>query len=342
MNRDNSSDIVKGIALYLVVLGHLVVSYGRSFIWIFSFHMPLFFFMSGYFFQPEKYSFGSFVKQKIKTILIPLFVFMLVGMIVVAIVPTWDIHLYENPYFLIFYHGQPEPLRMGQLWFLWALFWASVFFYLLHQMGKKLPENGKVLAFVVLAYLATNLLVIYSFPRYGRYPLKIDTACTATIFYGAGYAFRKKKILEALEEQKYLVTIFTCIIVTIVSRYNGNVNMSDCMYSNWLLFYIAAFAGIIMINMIARMRFIRESKILAYYGRNTLPMFALHSLLLFAAAWLLRRVTGQMYEVGGIPFKYSVLLSILVYVCLAPIGYLYNCVTDGIRKVTKGVNHGRN
>lgn len=64
--RDNTVDILKGIAILLVVIGHFSpVQQVENF--IYSFHMPLFFFLSGITFW---YSFGKKInKENIKQLL---------------------------------------------------------------------------------------------------------------------------------------------------------------------------------------------------------------------------------------------------------------------------------
>ncbi len=61
-NRDVTIDILKGIGILAVIVGHLT-SFGRQF--IFSFHMPLFFIVSGYLFssKPLKASLKSDFKR---------------------------------------------------------------------------------------------------------------------------------------------------------------------------------------------------------------------------------------------------------------------------------------
>ncbi|MEI3166670.1 MAG: acyltransferase family protein [Lachnospiraceae bacterium] len=54
-NRRSDIDIAKGFALFLVVLGHVVTMHHTIFRWIYAFHMPAFFFLSGMTFRPEKY-----------------------------------------------------------------------------------------------------------------------------------------------------------------------------------------------------------------------------------------------------------------------------------------------
>jgi len=48
------ADTLKAIGIFFVVLGHNVLP-AEMYKYIFSFHVPLFFFISGYLFFPEKF-----------------------------------------------------------------------------------------------------------------------------------------------------------------------------------------------------------------------------------------------------------------------------------------------
>src|SRR5574338_650499 len=75
VSRVGYVDIAKGIGIILVVMGHndfaLISPFAHKF--IYSFHMPMFFFMSGMFFKPDL-PFWNFVRQRVKKVLIPFFV----------------------------------------------------------------------------------------------------------------------------------------------------------------------------------------------------------------------------------------------------------------------------
>ena len=79
-------DIAKGIGIILVVFAHTIVpqirenSFRAKFVWIFiyNFHMPLFFFLSGYLFEkglPKYTDKGKFVLGKLKYLMIPYLTF---------------------------------------------------------------------------------------------------------------------------------------------------------------------------------------------------------------------------------------------------------------------------
>ena len=83
-------DIVKGLAIFLMVFGHCIQNgsgvdvLNNGMFWnfsvfqfIYSFHMPLFMIVSGYFvfFSQEKYDLILIVKNRLKRIFIPLLLF---------------------------------------------------------------------------------------------------------------------------------------------------------------------------------------------------------------------------------------------------------------------------
>lgn len=53
-NRISYIDIAKGIGIFLVIWGHIILN-GPAYNIIYAFHMPLFFFLSGLVFSKSKY-----------------------------------------------------------------------------------------------------------------------------------------------------------------------------------------------------------------------------------------------------------------------------------------------
>lgn len=70
-NRIEWIDTAKGLGLIFVILGHLHTPYISS--WVYLFHMPLFFFLSGVTFSGGKYTFKQFIVKRLKTLVIPYF-----------------------------------------------------------------------------------------------------------------------------------------------------------------------------------------------------------------------------------------------------------------------------
>lgn len=129
-------DIAKGFAMLCIIAGHFgIVSAGR---FVFTFHVPLFFLLSGYFLS-TKVSFLPFMKQKARQLLVPYYVTGVVLLIVATVVNhfVWpEIDALNNAKSMLgalLYgsgtpHSEPFAIRqIGLLWFLWALFFSTGF-----------------------------------------------------------------------------------------------------------------------------------------------------------------------------------------------------------------------
>lgn len=122
-------DIAKAICIILVVIGHYIpethpVWYGAMRSVIYSFHMPLFMFASGFVYVATYRETGyiDFLTRKARRLMIPYFV---VSLLVISIKLCTQGNAYvDHPvtlmsYLKIFY--QPEAGTF--LWFIWALWW---------------------------------------------------------------------------------------------------------------------------------------------------------------------------------------------------------------------------
>lgn len=76
-NRNYTIDAMKGVGIFLVVLGHLMSP--RSPL-IYSFHMPLFFLLGGFLFRSDDIL--TFIKHKLFTIGIPILFFNVIYLII--------------------------------------------------------------------------------------------------------------------------------------------------------------------------------------------------------------------------------------------------------------------
>lgn len=146
-------DIAKAICIILVVIGHYSPDgspdwFKAIWSWIYSFHMPLFMFASGYIYNAFKKEepYKSFIIKKIKRLMIPYFI---VSFIVISIKLLTQGGLYvQNPvtiesYLKVFYH--PEAGYF--LWFVWSLFTMFLIAPLLRT------RKSRTFAFIIAAVL---------------------------------------------------------------------------------------------------------------------------------------------------------------------------------------------
>jgi len=80
-------DIAKGIAIILMLIFHFMPDHFLK-QYAYSFHMPLFIIISGYFYKDEKLT--TFIKKTIKTLLIPYFICIIITYIIVSLCSSAD------------------------------------------------------------------------------------------------------------------------------------------------------------------------------------------------------------------------------------------------------------
>lgn len=159
--RNDTIDIIKGIAVLLVIYGHVIqilyTGTGRSFFsdniekFICSFHMPLFSLISGYLF------YKSYRRKTVKE----LFVTRILGLIQPLII--WGSVYYFLYQILLKFLGGGADLNIKEwwetisgpfLWFLWSMIAASVCVILSEQFKKF--SNLLMIAMIFLAYIFPN------------------------------------------------------------------------------------------------------------------------------------------------------------------------------------------
>ena len=200
-------DIAKAIAMIGVVLGHSILIVNaltpvsplmlKFYAFIFTFHMPLFFILSGYFMHPEH----EFAWKKKATELLATYALtclaIIAGNVIVAGIRHTGMRAAFANWAAAAYYGAgdfsphylwPVPMRVGALWFLLALFWAQLF---LHAV-KRLPFTpvwGIVL-----------FLVGYYSARIFWLPLSVQSGMTATAFLYIGYLFKQYDVIAFIEK----------------------------------------------------------------------------------------------------------------------------------------------
>lgn len=160
-DRERWLDVVKGIGIFLMVLGHSGTSTEiRN--WIYGFHMPLFFVVAGYMFDAEKWEkgAGALIKSRACAYLIPYVILFLINLVAWR---TLECLSGRNAghsvltYALagVYSHATAMP-NCTPLWFLTCLFISYIFFWFLIQSGKK---NGLFPCILAIVYLGILLVV---------------------------------------------------------------------------------------------------------------------------------------------------------------------------------------
>lgn len=317
-------DICKGLAIFLVLLGHTLRS-NVSYIYIYNFHMPLFFFLSGVVLNREKYTFKSFVVNRFNTLIIPYVFFYLLTYIYWLLLErpfrSFETEWYK-PLFGLIYAGQFEDLMAhnGILWFLPCLFIAEIFFFLIAFINNK---RLQVILVILISYIGSKIKIVL--------PWCLNIAMCALPFLYTGGVYREK-IQTKIEKQNWLIlSLLVISYVTTCTIFPNRITMALNSYGNLAIFYFIAFIGIAMlvcfsitINYSFHHSLFR--KVLSYLGRNTLIIYALHQPVLRIISFF-----GKFAFVT-FPLETNILVAIgvdfVIILCLLPLIKLYNAFVE--------------
>lgn len=287
MKRNNVVDTAKGIGIIFVVMGHLNHFFDYESIVltiIYSFHMPLFLFLSGYVFNyhpeisPKEYCYRRFA-QLIK----PYFVFAIITFIIAMYSYAGGENDANGIYGIFFGNGIENHLNFNiALWFLPMLFCCNVIFYFCVKLSRQMKSERFTYVALILFCIFLTMSGYFLIIRQIRFPWGIETALFSQIFMLSGYMARMINDKHCLDKRYRKIFILGCPVIAILwgmgAKYNGRVDMNAGRYGNIYLFFGVAACGIYLIWQISCLvcKLKGVSAILNMLGRDSLYIMAYH------------------------------------------------------------------
>lgn len=344
-NRIIAIDVTKGIGFFLVVLGHLVSSTSKSSIVIFSFHMPLFFIMSGYL-MPFECTKEKMVKR-IVTLFCNYVFFCFIGFLVTIIIPPWRNSLtLKGIIYDVVFNTQPECIHVGQVWFLVSMIWATLFFFLFHLFIK----NELIIFFFVTVVAFTSVLLsVFEVTKHlygGGLPFKLLSGMSALVFIEIGYLSKKLKLIEKIVSIKTIYKVIMLFVgfasLVYMALLNGKVNIALGIYNNVILYYFTSLIGTFCILVLSTCIKGVVARIIGNYGKNSLCLFSVHSFYLYAYAGILTLIFNKRYAImENLTLVQSIIGAFLIISLIIPFEKVYSLVLSvvgrNIKKTEKSV-----
>lgn len=269
-NRLDWVDWAKFIAIYLVVFGHMPSPLNT---YIFAFHMPFFFLISGYL-QKRRPVRQEAVKS-LKSLMVPYIIYN-----VYLLCYSMFTGEYNSAYPLAMLLGNQWYLSMAcrPLWFLWALFVSRLLYSLLPQRGSQLLA---VVCMVLCLFCNGTALMK---PETNWFQLWCAVECFP--FFVLGSTIKEFKIEKLTDRLSLWVAVPVLIAVMAAGIYlttlNGYVNIFRLHPgNNALLFYLnAALISTSLFILIRRTLDISNSYV-RLVSDGTMLIFALHQSILW-------------------------------------------------------------
>lgn len=337
-------DVARGIAAILVVLGHSIQVVDSSFDKyilfrvIYSFHMPLFMFLSGFVsYKPNKVN-NKWIVERAKNLVIPFIVWTILPVLFSG--NTWNI-----------FGRLHEALKQPDIsfWFLIILFYCNVLLFfqmnieqvVFREKNRTNLNQRPSLECEVIGVLSSILIVVltrvisYKYPGYG-----LTLLAWHCPFFFTGYWLRRSLI--SVKVQKFISFILACVWLPLVVSWS-RVRLPDYIlnYATQMTLtpwqfeivasiynYIVAFAGIgfsILISMyLSNIEVIR--KLLSRVGIFTVEIYLMQ---------------GLFYNIIRSPYIYLNIICNMVLGGSMPLIVCYLIEQEKMRKLLFGKNTTR-
>ncbi|KYG89145.1 hypothetical protein A0U40_14070 [[Bacillus] sp. KCTC 13219] len=288
-NRDIKLSNIKGVLIFLVVFGHVMELYKREFnelfVFLYSFHMPLFIVISGYFAKKANV-------KKVVNFLFMYLIFQTIFNVVYYLIGKYQV--------LEFHYDTP----IFHLWYV-----VSMIFWYIAAVGiskLKLSNIGKVSILLTITSLSfisrwyandIELLIREFYPNFTTYTLSYQRTITFAPFFMLGFFLntnQMKRISSGLNTKflPYLLLITTFLGFYFANRYpvvemiyRGSFGINKFLETKDLFIYTihvtlhygsAIWISILLLNFIDD-----KERIFTKWGDNSLTIFLFHPIFVF-------------------------------------------------------------
>ncbi len=346
-------DDIKGIGIFLVVLCHCILLYEsnldislqtRFVDIVYSFHMPLFFVVTGITLGLKYYSsesckridLGKVLKKLSLRLLVPYFIWSFVYILLEIRKNKWVFpdNIVERCYAVISGRG------IAPLWFLIALFLAEVLFILSLKfigqkfLGKLLWEVLFVLILGILSILAIRIYRTFiSENFYLDFPLLAICRVVPTLFFilfGFIIGLRFKKIVELDLKYKVLALLILLLFFSAFQiAVKNHINMHILDIDHMKYFLLTGMLGSMIIIFLSVMLPSRM-KILPEIGKQSMIIMFLH----YPPIPILFNIR-RIEEVLGLPCVFLLESVILILICCSIYQVFRLLVTKIVKRNTE-------
>lgn len=314
-------DIVRGLAIILMVMGHMDFGYQFDY-YIHAFHVPVWFFISGWFQKNNHLGFQN-VKRKIHKLIIPYFIWGFLQY------PVWILFNRSannklEPLMNLFWENTNLLMPIaGALWFLTCLFFTELIFaFIQNKFKNKINKTAAVFIMIITGFSLPHYFQI-------RLPWAIDVSFVTVGFMAIGY-YLKTYFNNEHVKRFFNLSIIEIIVLGIINSasifVNGYVNLRTGSYSCYFLFWINAILAIVVFWDACRIVDHKCSKCflvteIKFIGRYSMIYLVLNQLLVLIGNRILYRL-----HIGNIAVVLMVkaIFVLLIMVILHHIALIFN------------------
>ena len=283
MERNVRIDLIKGISIILMVIGHSGAPSFTSFIYLF--HMAIFFIASGYLYDHTYsnsiQSLSRFIKRKVKSLWFP---FVLWNTIFSILHNFFiDVNVYtNNEMFLVYGGGKYNQLTQywnindiikcsvksiffasdvqigGAFWFFKILFVLSIMYASLEYIWVKIYSNNDSVIFqTILSILLLFVGYYFSIKNINIFSIQIVFSCYCLYHLGVLFKYKKENVGWQLKKMSvppsrlHLILLISSFGLLIIFSNYGSISLGSNFYPNPIFMLLSSFLGWVFVSEIA-------------------------------------------------------------------------------------------
>lgn len=338
-------DVAKGIAIICTIIGHTVAFGSQTRNLIFSFHMPLFFLLSGYTIKTiSKDKMFSATWKDFKRLVFPFFVLGFVNVLLLVMledaefIPCLKLQIKRfmwgngNDYLEILFEPPIKMFGVGVIWFLVALFWGK----LAYRIFDRTVSKNRVIFLMFLSFIGIWISNVT------RLPQCFDMIPLIMLFIEGGRIIREEVNPDSIV-WKCLGIISFFIWIYFAWDKGIYIELATRKYPYTMLSVLIAFLGCICVIQFSQaIEKLKISEPLIFVGKNSLELLCIHYLdLFYDDVWSINYFSpnSTLYFTNEImSCTVRVLMDVLILIAWCIIKkLLYYCFHNKLRLEKKNV-----
>ena len=262
-------DLVKGLAILLLLLSHSVPEEDHLKTWIFSFHMPIFFYVCGIITRTKiaKHPINIYkhLKNRLRNLIIPYFLF---GFLLIIFYTFLDYKSTNSIHGLL-----PRTLNLlclqgiDSLWFIPVYFFSEIVYIITLNIRYRKSYSTLILLCLCFICIYSNIMSL------------IKQISIGLLFISAGYYHQNYYNYLPKSSFLYLLLIFTFYFGSILNGFSSMQNMNHA-----ILYFIngigTSFAIIAFVQHFENKINTSIKKHLLFWGTNTLIILCTNNLII--------------------------------------------------------------
>ncbi len=317
-------DSAKGLGIALIVLGHItsVSDPSALYVYIYAFHVPLFFFISGLTLKAGRHGFAQMLTAKARTLLVPYFVYALLGYAfylagyLAALKLGLQLEQFRYglwPPFLGVLYGSlgDGHLVNAPVWFIVSLFCAFV-------MGWSINTWVR-LVLIRWALVASIAAIGYWVSREVKLPWSLAPAMVGLVFLQGGIEYAQN--MRRHPSSVSLWIGFGLLAAgSFLAMSNGFVTLAEVVLGHPVRYLAHGFIGLFMVIYLCR-ALGERGRWLAWLGQYSMAIMVIHMLIIKSMKVVLAFVLHT--SIAEIESNWVLSAGVLLATCVALVPSVY-------------------